>query len=350
MKRGWLAAGAALAALVVLEAVLRLGGYATPDLHQLDPQLGWSLRPHKQGWYAGDEGRTRVAINPAGFRDRERALDKPDPVYRIAVLGDEYSEAMAVALRDTWWWRLEPTLQHCDFRPGKLIEVLNFGVAGYGTAQELILLQSAVMRYAPDLVLLQFSPDDVLDNSFALAANKLRPFFFLDAHGVARIDDSFTSSPAFDRRMQTRYRLAAEIGDHARAFQLVRELAHVAFIPPAHAESAVASGPLYDEAWRVSEALIGKATDFARRNGAELALVVIPPKRQAGETMSQADQRLAALGEKLHVRVISLGGALQSAHYAPSGGWTTAGHGAAGAAIAKELCTPRLPKTTAQPG
>ena len=345
MKRGLLAGGAALAALVVLEAALRLGNYATPDLHQLDAQLGWSLRPHKQGWYAGDEGRTRVVVNPAGFRDRERVLDKPDPVYRIAVLGDEYSEAMPVALRDTWWWQLEPKLQHCDFKPGKLVEVLNFGVGGYGTAQELILLQSGVMRYAPDLVLLQFAPDDVIDNSFALAANKLRPFYFLDAHGVPRIDESFAESPSFLRRMQTRYRLAAEIGDHTRAFQLVRELARLSFIPPAHAEPDVASGPLYDDAWRLTEALITKAADYTRRNGAEFVLLAIPPARQAAQPMEPIDARLAALGDKLHVQVISLGGSLASAYYAHTGGWTTEGHHAAASAIAARLC-----RATAQPG
>ena len=338
MKRWLIGGGAALATLVVLEAALRLGNYATPDLHQLDAQLGWSGRAHKQGWYTGDEGRTRVVINPAGFRDRERALDKPDPVYRIAVLGDEYSEAMTVALRDTWWWQLEPKLQHCDFRPGKLVEVLNFGVAGYGTAQELILLQSGVMRYAPDLVLLQFAPDDVIDNSFALAANKLRPFYFLDAHGVPRIDESFAESPSFQRRMQTRYRLAAEIGDHTRAFQLVRELARMSFIPPAHAEPDVASGPLYDDAWRLTDALITRSADYTRRNGAEFALLVIPPARQAAQPLGQADQHLAALGNKLGVPVISLAGSLASTHYAHTGGWTTEGNQAAAAAIANRFC------------
>jgi len=337
--RRWLAAGgAALAALVLVEAALRLGNYATPDLHQLDPQLGWSLRPHKQGWYAGDEGRTRVVVNPGGFRDRERVLDKPDPVYRIAVLGDEYSEAMAVALRDTWWWQLEPKRQHCDFRPGKLVEVLNFGVAGYGTAQELILLQSGVMRYAPDLVLLQFAPDDVIDNSLALTPNKLRPFYFLDAHGVPRVDESFAEAPAFLRRMQTRYRLAAEIGDHTRAFQLVRELARMTFIAPAHAEPDLPSGPLLDSAWRLTEALIAKTADYTRRNGAEMALLVIPPARQAAQPMGQTDARLAALGDKLQVPVISLAGSLASAHYAHTGGWTTEGHRAAAVAIANHLC------------
>lgn len=344
MKR-WLLAGGAALALVVLEAALRLGNYATPDLHQLDAQLGWSLRPHKQGWYAGDEGRTRVVVNPAGFRDRERVLDKPDPVYRIAVLGDEYSEAMQVALRDTWWWQLEPKLQHCDFKPGKLVEVLNFGVAGYGTAQELILLQSGVMRYAPDLVLLQFADDDVSDNSFALATNKLRPFYFLDAHGVPRIDDSFAESPAFLRRMQTRYRLAAEVGDHTRAFQLVRELARMTVIAPAHAEPDLASGPLVDDAWRLTEALIAKTAEYTRRNGAELAIVAIPPARQAAQPKGPNDARLAALGDQLHVPVISLAGSLASAHYAHTGGWTTEGHRAAAAAIAARMC-----KATAQPG
>ena len=196
------------------------------------------------------------------------------------------------------------------------------------------------------IVLLQFAPDYVSDNSFALAANKLRPFYFLDAHGVPRIDESFSESPSFQRRMQTRYRLAAEIADHTRALQLVRELARMSFIPPAHAEPDAAGGPLYDDTvWRLTEALIAKAADYTRRNGAEMALVVIPPARQAAQPMGQAEVRVSALGEKLGVPVIALGGSLRSTHYAHTGGWTTEGHRAAAAAIAARLC-----RATAQPG
>ena len=331
-------AAAALAALAVLEVALRLGDYATPDLYQLDPQLGWSLRRHKSGFYSGEEGRVRVAVNGAGFRDREHPLDKPDPVYRIAVLGDEYSQAPSVALADTWWWRLEPQLQHCDFQPGKLVEVLNFAVSGYSTAQELVLLQSGVMRYAPDLVLVQFAPDDVVDDSYVLARNKLRPFYALDVHGVPRIDDSFKRAPDFDRHMQTRYRLAAEIGDHLRSFELARELARATFIAPAHAELTVASGPAYEDAWRITEALLTRMTDFARRNGADLALVSVPAPRAPGESMSYADQRLDALGARLGIRVIALAPAMQSAYYRPTGAWTADGHRAAAAAVAARLC------------
>jgi hypothetical protein len=195
------------------------------------------------------------------------------------------------------------------------------------------------MRYAPDLVLLEFAPDDVIDNSAALAPNKLRPFYFLDAHGVPRIDDSFSSLPDFERGMQTRYRLAAEIGDHTRAFQLVRELARQTFIAPAHARAAVPSGPQYEDAWRITEALIGKMNDYVRRNGAELRLVVVPAAARAGS----ADQRLAALGNKLHVPVMSLAGELRSAYYRPSGAWTVEGHRAASAALAQRLCPAMAP-------
>jgi len=341
VKRAALGAVAVLGALLLLELALRAAGYSAPQLYQLDPQLGWSLRAAKHGWrsYHGDRG--YAIINAAGFRDGDRTLDKPDPVYRIAVLGDEYSEAAPVALRDTWWWQLEAKLQYCGFRPGKLVEVLNFGVAGYSTAQELVLLQTRVMRYAPDLVLLQVAPDDVIDNSSVLAANKLRPFYFLDAHAVPRIDDSFSSLPEFERGMQTRYRLAAEIGDHIRAFQLVRELARQTFIAPAHAAPAPLGPPsdaLHEEAWRVTEALIARINDYARRNGAELRLVVVPPARQAGGEMSYADQRLAALGRRLQVPVVALGADLRSTYYRPSGAWTVEGHRAAAAAVARRLC------------
>lgn len=343
MRKPAIIAAALAGALLIVELALRAAGYSAPQLYQPDPELGWSMRANKHGWrsYGGERG--YAIISAAGFRDRDHTLDKPDPVYRIAVLGDEYSEAAPVALRDTWWWQLEAKLQYCGFQPGKLVEVLNFGVAGYSTAQELVLLESGVMRYAPDLVLVQFAPDDVVDNSSALAVNKLRPFYFLDAHGVLRIDDSFTEAADFQRGMQTRYRLAAELADHVHAFQLVRQLAHQTFVAPAHAGPAAAHGPQYDQAWRITESLIGRMNEYAHRNGAELRLVVVPAAREAGGPPSSTDQRLAALGDKLHLPVTSLTADLSSAQYRPSGAWTVEGHRAAAAALAARLCPATAP-------
>src|SRR5258708_25099488 len=130
------------------------------------------------------------------------------------------------------------------------------------------------MRYQPDLVLLQFSPNDVADNARALTAEKNRPFFVLDAHGVPRIDDSFALAPSFDHRMQTRYRLAEEIADHSRSYQLVRQLAELAFIGEARADADATAlhapeDAAWQEAWRVTQGGIAKMNALTPRNRAQ---------------------------------------------------------------------------------
>ena len=60
----------------------------------------------------------------------------------------------------------------------KKVEVINFGVSDYGTAQELIVLREKVWFYDPDFVLLAiFTQNDISNNSVALEKQKMRPFF-----------------------------------------------------------------------------------------------------------------------------------------------------------------------------
>ena len=346
MKR---AALAAAAAVLVLELGLRVVGWASPQWYELDRDLGWRLHPHRHGWYLADGVKSPVHISPDAVRDREHTLDKPDGVYRIAVLGDEYTEAMAVPVQKTWWWQLPRELQRCGFQPDKLLEVLNFGVGGYGTAQEYVQLETKAIRYQPDLVLLQFSPNDVRDNSRELAVDKDRPFFILDRHGVARIDESFNTAPSFDDRMQTRYRLGEEIADHSRSYQLARQMAELAFIGEAHADGDLAllrepRDPAWQSAWRVTEGAITKLDSLTRRNGAQLAVVTIPHPRQAGHGLGYPDQRLAAFGKQSGIAVLTLE-AMQPQMYTASGHWTREAHRVAAEALARRLCG-----ATAQPG
>jgi hypothetical protein len=342
MKGVAIVAAVAAAALLAIESALRIVGYSAPQWYQLDPQLGWTLRPHKHGLHVADGVRTHVRINNAGFRDRDRFVDKLEGVYRIAVLGDEVSQAMQVEVLDTWWWRLPPLLQSCTKQ--LRVEVLNFAVAGYGTAQELVTLETSAMRYQPDLVLLQFSnANDITDNSFALAKNKLRPFYRLDARGVPRLSESFALSPQFERRMQTRYRLGAEIADHSRAFQLARQIADVAIIGEAHADRDISvlgepRNALWEDAWRVTEALIARMKSHAERNGARFMLVTAPHPLQPVQAMAYPDQRIAAFGQRSHVPVVSLASVMRPELYLANGEWSSEAHRVAAETIAKRLC------------
>jgi hypothetical protein len=307
VRKALLRAGAAVALAVVVlagaELAVRAAGYSAPFWTRPDPQLGWRLRPGTQGWFI-KEGRNFARVSDAGWRDRDHTLDKPEHAYRIALLGDEHSEAMQVPLDASWWSLIAPRLEQCGVAPGKRIEVLNFGVTGYGTAQEAVLLETDAMRYRPDLVLVQFSAgNDVQNNSFALAEEKDRPFFLRDARGALHIDGSFNAGPRFVARSQISHELARKLGDHSRAFQLASMIPEGALMPRAHAapgyQGALLAPPRdaqWEEAWEVTEGLLGQMRDYAKRNGAKFALVVVPDAIQVTPDAMRRESAQARLG------------------------------------------------------
>src|SRR5260370_37483911 len=81
---------------LLMELALRAIGFSRPVLYEPDPLVGWSGRPGAERVYL-DEGGAEGRISSAGVRDRERMAVKPRDVWRVAVLGDSYIEALQVA-------------------------------------------------------------------------------------------------------------------------------------------------------------------------------------------------------------------------------------------------------------
>lgn len=366
-----------LIAILLFEILLRVIGYSAPIWYEPHPRLGWTLRPGLAAWFT-NEGRGFVRVNAAGMRDRDHALDKPEGVYRIAVLGDSYAEARQVAAGETFWALLPGRLERCGFQPGKRVEVLNFGVSGYGTAQEYLLLESTAIRYRPDLVLLQFTNgNDVRNNSVALEAEKDRPFFMLEPGGVLRIDRSFASKAGFLSRSSRSSELVRQATDHSRVLQLVRNIRSMPFVQKAHANNAVEQGlepvvlappsdTLWEEAWRITEQLIAKTSDYAQRKGARFLLVTAPyaiqvhPDRKLREALQAKlgvpdlfypDRRIAELSKRNAIPAVALAFEMQRLaeerktyfHGFPNvgmgrGHWNASGHLVAAELIARHLC------------
>lgn len=365
-------------AVGAFEVFLRATGYSTPMWYEPHDALGWSLRPGASGTFT-TEGRAEVRVNSAGFRDREHPLEKPPATYRIAVLGDSYSEAMQVPLEEAYWAQLPARLAGCGFQPGREVAVLNFGVAGFGTAQQLVMLETVAQRYRPDLVLLQFTNgNDVRNNSFALEEEKQRPFFTVDARGRLRADNSFVATEAHLRRSSLPWEIFRGASDYSRVVQLLRAVrqaplmsrASAADAPEAGLETAVLVEPknaLWQEAWRTTEALIARTRDGASRQGAAFLLVTVPyavqvhPDRRVREAMQAKlgvpdlfypDRRIAAFAAKQGIAVLTLapemlelaeakGVALHGfANAQPGfGHWNELGHAAAASLIARKLCS-----------
>ena len=176
--------------VILVEVGLRLAGFSYFNPYIADPELGFALRPNAEGWWT-KEGSAYVKINSRGLRDYEHTLEKPENTIRIAVLGDSFAEALQVPIEDTFWSIMRRQLQSAMSTRGKHVEVLNFGVSGFSTARELIMLRQRVWQYSPDLVVLLVTPEnDIRDNSQVLTVYSEALPYFVYRNGSLELDDS----------------------------------------------------------------------------------------------------------------------------------------------------------------
>ena len=160
---------------------MRLAGISFPVFDVYDDVRGVKLMPGQSGWYR-KEGEAFLEINSLGYRDREHDLAPPPNSFRIAVLGDSFTEARQMPIEETYWHRLGEALEACPALGGKTVEVMNFGIGGYSTTQSLLVYETDARRFKPDLVLLGFfAGNDVRENSRALSVGRTdwkmhRPF------------------------------------------------------------------------------------------------------------------------------------------------------------------------------
>jgi len=106
------------------------------------------------------EGRTvAVETNSHGMRWREIPVQKPQGVRRIAILGDSFAfGCWSTSIEESFAGVLERRL-------GPGVEVLNFGVGGYGFEDELLLLREEVLKFSPDEILVAtFDGNDIRDS------------------------------------------------------------------------------------------------------------------------------------------------------------------------------------------
>lgn|GEM_PF-1509206 len=98
-------------------------------------------------------------INSQGWKDVEHSRNKKSGVYRILIIGDSNTYGY-VPLEAVYHRRLQRIL---DEKSGREVEVIGVGVCGWGTDQELEFLRREGFDYQPDLVIYQFSLNDLQD-------------------------------------------------------------------------------------------------------------------------------------------------------------------------------------------
>ncbi len=372
-----------LTAFAIAEVAMRALGIGWPLFTQADEWTGFALRPGAAGWVR-DEGEAYVKINSAGMRDREHAKEKkPIGKIRVAILGDSYAEARQVPMEDAFPSVIERNLAQCGGRDGQEVEVLNFGVSGFGTAQQLLQLQSRVWDYRPDVVLLAFTTgNDVRNNSFALEKNPDKPYMKIQS-GSLVADFSFRDRPFFKKQMSVSSKAAQWIVSHSRVAQLLNRVRTVWRSAPGKKPSApaVATGeaglddaiyleppptPEWAEAWSLTEAILTRMSKDVQEHGAKFLVVTLtngiqvhpdPAMREAfAKKMGVQDlygpeRRISALGARESFPVLTLAQTLGA--FAEGGNrflhgfanatigeghWNAEGHRQAGVEMANILC------------
>ncbi|MFN8522918.1 MAG: GDSL-type esterase/lipase family protein [Chloroflexota bacterium] len=168
-----LAAGTFVMALLV-ELVLRIAGlghpyYSAPEAYVpvADQNVLFTLRPSFNGFSEG----TSVQVNGAGLRERELTEQRQPGLSRVLFLGDSVTFGAGVTAEEAFPRLLESRLPPL---PGRQIQTINAGVVGYNTTQELARLRDLGPRYQPDIVVLTFVVNDLLD-SFSIFDHQYDP-------------------------------------------------------------------------------------------------------------------------------------------------------------------------------
>jgi hypothetical protein len=157
---------ASLVALIAMVLVVEAAFRATwdpsrgrPGFFVSDPVRIEKLSNNYDGWFAG----VPVHLNGLGFRDpREYRLEKGPRTFRILVLGDSVTFGHGCIYEHTYPYLLEQRLR--GWKPDVDWQVWNLGVPGYNTSQELAYLLQIGPTYRPDLVIVGFFGNDVVEN------------------------------------------------------------------------------------------------------------------------------------------------------------------------------------------
>ena len=188
-----------LGIVVLIDVSTNLLGFHAPALGRPGQPGAFSMWVYDEtkGWFhspstlaetgIGGPDRFPVRINALGLRGPELTLDRAEDTGRVLVFGDSYVFGVGVAEEQILTTHLAHLLAP-HFPSG--IEVVNLGVAGYSTDQQVLLWQELGSRLSPDLVILVVCDNDYVGNTENFAYRQYyKPYFELEADGGLRLEN-----------------------------------------------------------------------------------------------------------------------------------------------------------------
>jgi hypothetical protein len=232
-------------------------------LHTYSPVYGWTPRPSFRYTLAGSE----TTINRLGYRGREVAAARTAGRPRVVMLGDSITFGYGVRDGETFSAVME------SLAPP--LEVVNLGVQGYGTDQELLKLEREGLAYAPDVVVLNVClANDLLDNAAARSIYDgvyPKPFFRLEGGRLVEVAGHVALS--WPRR------LALLLSQRSALFNALLDLVRVDRARYQRELAGRLEAEPGEPAFAVTFALVRRMDELTRARGSRFVALLYPSLR-----------------------------------------------------------------------
>ncbi len=318
---------ALLLSAILLEGVARL--YAAlffPKMIEFDDTLGWKHSRNVRKMFVNEDGeKNLVVFNAYGHRGGAHGVARRDRKFRILVLGDSITEGSQVDEQSVF----SACLERADPR----LEVINAGVAGYGTVQEYLYLTSEGINFTPDLVLLMFFENDLYDNLLTYFPSiGPRPYARLTQRGVQLVTklnltdySEFILPAPFQMRLHANsylyYFLNTRI--YQRLFEKRLQQRYYADLDSTHGRAK----------FEIFYGLARMMRDYLKARNVDLVIALIPPKQDLDVARSPAQELITTFCRRSGIQCIPLFDRLKREHtsgerlyFRTDIHWTKAGH------------------------
>lgn len=310
------------------------------------------LRPNTVFYHRSVDGSWRFQVNAQGFRDtHDYVYHKPPGLRRVLCLGDSHTQGFECDQSATY-----PQVLEQQARARRLpLEVLNAGISGFGTAEQLIFLEQEGFKYQPDWVVLGFFANDLDDNAkcalFRLEDGRLITNKWVHIPGVRALRPC--QNFPLTRWLSQHSYLYSLVMNNIWAFMKNRLSRQAAEAAPVEYTIGLtnqwAAARIYQE--KLTAALLQRLGQSCRARGVKLIVVEIPNRTGPASfepSLPPALREVAATSADTVLWATNLFGRLpdHSVIFRPHGQWhlTETAHALIGEALA-DLILPQITPT-----
>lgn len=252
------------------------------------------FRPNSEFWHTSIDGSWRFQTDTRGLRNsRSIPYEKSPGVTRILALGDSHTAGYEVGQDETFAAVLEK-LYRAD---GVEAEVVNAGISGFGTAEQLVYLENEGLKFDPDVVVVAFYANDFEDNVksglFALKDGELIVKKTSHVPGV-RIQNAMYDWAIIRWLSENSY-------FYSFVFNSVYEVAKASLAAARKEEVqtdyAIATGDINDYQYNLAEKLVAALAKSCENKGIRLVIVDVPRPTNSNDVLSSIPENMRAVFE-----------------------------------------------------